>query len=138
MKDEDIGNLLRKLPRHKASDGFTGRLLESLPERPPSAPAWRRPALALAAVVVLMVAVSSAWNYRERAKERAEAAERVEALRTEYESLQRELSELRAIAAESQPVLRLEGGGDVDFLMDLRSLPREAEDARVRPANYGR
>ena len=136
MKDKDIGNLLRRLPRQKASAGFTGRLMERLPHMLPSAPYWRRTALGVAAAVVLTVAASSAWNYWRGERERAEVAQRVEAMRNEYESLQKELEELRSLAAESQPVLSVGGSGEVDFLMDLRALSREAEKSRVRPVSY--
>ncbi len=142
MKDEDIGNLLRKVPKQKASSNFTSRLMEKLPEKlpekPPSVPYWRRPAFAAAAAAVLIVAASSAWDYWREAQERAEAAQRVEALRNEYESLQKELEELKVLAAESQPVLSLGGPQEVDFLRDLRALSREAEESRVRPVNYRR
>ena len=136
MKDEDIGSLLRKLPKEKASSDFTKHLMEKLPENASSAPRWRRPALAIAATAVFILAASSAWNYWQGASERAEAAQRVETLRNEYESLQRELEELRALAAESQPVLNLSGTEGVDFLMDLRALSQEAEESRARPVNY--
>ena len=142
MKDEDIGNLLRKLPKQKASSGFTSRLMEKLPgklpEKSPPVHDWRRPAFAVAAAAVLILAASSAWNYWREAQERADAAQRVEALRNEYDSLHKELEELRALAAESQPVLSLGGTQEVDFLMDLRALSREAEESRARPVNYRR
>ncbi len=90
MKDEDIGNLLRKLPRQQASTGFTDRLMKRLPTGLPTAHPWRRSGLAVAAVVVFTLAASSAWDYWREAQERAEAAQRVEALRSEYESLHEE------------------------------------------------
>ncbi len=142
MKDEDIGTLLRKLPQQKASSSFTSRLMEKLPgklpEKSPSVHDWRRPVFAVAAAAVLILASSSAWNYWREAQERAEATQRVEALRNEYESLHKELEELRALAAESQPVLSLGGTEGMDFLMDLRALSREAEESRARPVNYRR
>ncbi len=141
MKDEDIGNLLRKLPRQQASTGFTDRLMKRMPTAPPTAhPRTRltRSGLAVAAAVVLTLAASSARNYWQGARERAEAAQRVEALRSEYESLHKELEELKALAAESQPILTLGGTGEMDFLMDLRALSREAEGARAHPVNYRR
>ena len=137
MKDEDIGVLLRKLPKQKASSGFTSRVVDQLPEKPPSAYNWKRPVFALAAAVIIL-AGSSAWEYWREAQQRAEAARRVEALRNEYESLHEELGALRAIAAESQPVLSLSSADQVDFLMDLRALSRDAESSRARPANYRR
>lgn len=136
MKDEDIGNLLRKLPKQKASSDFTNRLMEKLPENPSSVFHWRRAAFAIAAVAVLALAATSTWNYWREGRERAKAAQRVEALRNEYESLQRELEDLRALAAESQPVLSLGGTGEVDFLVDLRALSQEAEGSQARPVSY--
>ena len=136
MKDEDIGKLLRDLPRHKASAGFTHRLMERLPNERASAHQWWRPAMAMATAVVVVLAASTAWDHWQKAREQAEAARRVEALRTEYESLERELEELRSLAAESQPVLNLGGTGEVDFVMDLRALSQEAASSQARPVNY--
>jgi hypothetical protein len=95
----------------------------------------------LAAAVVLVVALSSGlahWREAQQERQRAEAARRVEALRNEYEALQRELAELRALAAESQPVVGLGGTEDLDFVMDLRALAREAQQSEARPVDYRR
>jgi hypothetical protein len=133
MRDEDIGKLLRSLPRQQTSTGFTEKLMEKLPDRPSPPAIWRRPAFAMAG---LLVAISFGLGYWREMQERAESAKRIEALRNEYRAVEKELEELRAMAAESQPVLHLSGNDELDFVVDLRELAREAEQSEARPVNY--
>lgn len=136
MRDEDIGKLLRSLPRQQASTGFTEKLMEKLPGRPAPPAIWSRPAFAMAALAGLLVAISFGLGYWREMQERAESARRIEALRNEYRAVEKELEELRALAVESQPVLHLSGNDELDFVMDLRELAREAEQSEARPVNY--
>ena len=137
MKDEDIEKLLRALPRQKTSAGFTPRLLRRL-DKPSSEPtiAWlrARPLLAGAAALLLLGSLTTGmWHWYEL-RERAEAAQRIETLRSEYEALERELDELRSLAAASQPVVELGGTESVDILLDLRTLTAGAgQDQQARP-----
>ncbi|HEX9726714.1 MAG TPA: hypothetical protein VGC53_20720 [Vicinamibacteria bacterium] len=144
MKDEDIEKLLRELPRQKASPDFTPRLLGKL-EKPPSSPTTAglgaRSLIAAAASLMLLVALTSGLRYWSELRERSESARRVEALRDEYEALERELEELRSLAAASQPVVDLGGTEDLDILLDLRAITagtgRDGQ-AQHQPVEYRR
>jgi hypothetical protein len=143
MKDEDIEKLLRELRRQKASPDFTPRLLGKL-ERPPTlTKTWlgERSLVAVAASLMLLVALTSGLRYWSELRERSEAAQRIEALRNEYESLERELEELRLLAAASQPVVDLGGTEDVDILLDLRAIAAGSGsdgEAQHQPVEYRR
>jgi type II secretory pathway component PulM len=143
MKDEDIERLLRALPRQKASAEFTPRLLKTL-DRPPShLKAWlrARSMLAGAGALLLLGAISSgAWHWYER-RERVESARRIETLRNEYEVLEKDLEELRSLAAASQPVVEVGGTEDVDIFLDLRTLAASTgsdRQAQRQPIDYRR
>ena len=93
MKGEDIEKLLRALPRQKASPEFTPRLLKRLAKpSSESTTAWlpTRPLLAGAAVLLLLGALTIGMRHWYELRERAEAAQRIETLRDEYETLERE------------------------------------------------
>ncbi|MGH9461679.1 MAG: hypothetical protein ACRD1X_10715 [Vicinamibacteria bacterium] len=144
MKDEDIEKLLRELPRQTASPEFTPRLMGKL-EKPPSSPttAWRGSRSFIAAAVSLMLlgALVSGLRHWSELRERSEAGQRIEALRNEYEALERELEELRSLAAASQPIVDLGGTENVDVLLDLRAIARAGQDgegARQQPVEYRR
>jgi hypothetical protein len=140
MKDEDIDKLLRGLPRQTASPDFTPRLMGKL-EKPPSSPttAWwgARSLVAVAASLMLLVALTSGLRHWSESRERSEAAQRIETLRHEYETLERELEELRSLAAASQPVVDLGGTEDVDILLDLRAIAA-GRQAQQQPVEYRR
>ncbi len=137
MKDEDIEKLLRSLPRQRASAEFTPRLLKRLATpSSQSTTAWlrARPLLAGAAALLLLGTLTAGMRHWYELRERAEAAQRIETLRSEYEALERELDELRSLAAASQPVVELGGTESVDILLDLRTLNAGAgQDQQARP-----
>lgn len=119
MEDHDLSRLLRELPPEPAREGFTARVLARLDARPePSA--WRRPRLILAgfAAAALMAVLTFAGilQVREHRAEmrKAEARRILQELRTEHDSLQRELR-----ALSSEPVVYLGGNERVDLVVDL-------------------
>lgn len=127
MSDEDIGNLIREIPRAGASADFTGRALQRLEEiesHRHRRPRWSAGALAAAALFLAFVS----QGYLRRRLEQSKTAERVQALRDEYRELQVELEKLRALAREVEPILELGGTEKVDFVFDLRELAREEND----------
>jgi hypothetical protein len=124
MEDHGLGRLLRELPRERAREGFTARVLAGLDARPePSA--WRRPRLVLATAALAAVLVS-AGLLQVRA-ERAEAIRKAEArrvlqeLRTEHESLKQELREL-----SGPSVVYVGGNEEVDLVVDLSRVQNAA------------
>ncbi len=143
MNDDDVGNLLKKLPRREASPEFTDRLMERLDE-PPSRPTHVPRAWVFAgACVVLLGAWLGSVTFEERDQRRETAeridrdtAERIEMMRDEYRALQVELEELRFLASEARPVLDLGGTEQVDFVFDLRRLAEERGKARAQPTSH--
>ena len=138
MNDDDVGTLLKKLPRHEASPEFTERVMERLDEPAPRATHAPRPWVLAGACGVLIGIWLGAVVIQERNEShgRRETAERLEAMRDEYRSLEVELEELRSLASEAQPVLELGGTEQVDFIFDLRRLAQERGKARAQPTSY--
>jgi hypothetical protein len=134
MNDEDLGRLLRELPRAEPSFDFTARVLSRL-ESSPRGSRRKIPALVWMAAVLVGLFVSQGY-LRERF-ERSRAAARVRELRDEYRELQTELEKLRVLTRELEPVLDLGGTEEVEFVFDLRELAREDSNRpRAEPASH--
>lgn len=136
MTDEDLGQLLGKMPRNEAaSSDFTQRVVDKLERRLEAH--RRRPArlraLGFAVAALLLGVAALTGHYLRERMERSKAAERVRELRAEYRHLQEELDKLRALTQEIQPVLDVGGTEQVDFVIDLRELARQ-RDRGERPA----
>ena len=131
MNDDDVGNLLKKLPRHEVSPEFTERVMERLDE-----PALVRRGWVFAGACALLIGVWLGAVVLEERNERRETAERLEMMRDEYRALEVELKELRSLASEAQPVLDLGGTERVDFVFDLRGLAQERGKARAQPTSH--
>jgi hypothetical protein len=129
MSDEDIGRLIREMPRPAASSDFSGRVLAKLGEAEKRGRTRRRSLVAALAASALLLGLFS-QGYVMRRIERSRAAERVQAMRDEYRELQAELEKLRALARDADPILDLGGTESVDFVFDLRELANEAEGRR--------
>ncbi len=140
MNDDDVGTLLKKLPRHEASPEFTERVMERLDEPAPRATHGPRVWVFAGACGVLIgiwlvAVVVQDRNESNESHGRRETAERLEAMRDEYRSLEVELEELRSLASEAQPVLELGGTEQVDFVFDLKWLAEE-RGARAQPTSH--
>jgi hypothetical protein len=121
MEDHGLGRMLRELPRERAREGFTARVLADLDARlEPSA--WRRPRLVFATAAVVAV-MASAGVLQYRADQRHEEARRVlRELRSEHDSLKHDLESLSAPS-----VVYVGGNEQVDLVVDL---------SRVQGANF--
>jgi len=164
--DKILREELRALPRRRAGEGFTAKVLARLDERQPRfRPGWRfrpwgrfRPwpavatgippwGTALAVAVLLALALGLPFVLREvsgrggagPAAGLAVSAQgaRLEELRQEQERLAVELATLKRLAAEPAPVVYLGGDEQTDVILDLGSLARRRAEARIRPASYG-
>ena len=141
MNDDDVGTLLKKLPRHEASPEFTERVMERLDEPAPRATQVARAWVFAGACGVLIGIWLGAVFVQERNESdesngRRETVERLEAMRDEYRSLEVELEELRSLASAAQPVLELGGTEQVDFVFDWRRLAEERGKARAQPTSH--
>jgi len=140
MEDQHLGRLLRELPREKARQGFTNRVLarldavseESERARRGLHRAWRpRLAAAFTALVVVSGAVGLV-RYEQREAQRAARVARAQQLlrelRAEHGQIKRELE-----ALPDPPVVYLGGNEDMDLVVDLSHV---REENGVRPATY--
>lgn len=146
MKDETIRKLLRQLPRDTASVGLKARVMERLSE-PRTSAKWSGALIPAVAVVIVAAVVATPILLERGGRNRQEALEaqrqaatrqRVELLQREYRSLERELEDLRLMAAESQPVLGVQGDDQYDYIFDLRDVLPMATPVgqQVRPVSY--
>jgi len=129
MSEENLGNLLRSLPREKASEGFTDRIMSRLEEG--RRPIVFQPRFALAVSIVLVVA---AWVGADRwlaVQQEEQTNQRIHTLKTEIENIQDDIRLLRDLV----PVLYLGGNEDVDFVLDLGKAAREKGDA-IEPISF--
>jgi hypothetical protein len=138
MEDQHLGRLLRELPREKARQGFTLRVLARLDAAPsrglPRGLLWR-PRLAAAFTALVMMSASTAGlvHYEQREAQRAARVARAQQLlrelRAEHGQIKRELESLPA----APPVVYLGGNEDMDLVVDMRQV-REGDG--MRPATY--
>lgn len=112
MEENELIELLAAQPRSGASDGFTGRTLARLDERPRAAGSMRRytAAAAIALAILSGVAGHRAWRDHQR----------VEALREEHRRLEAELQQIEQVAAGYEPVVYVGGDEKTDYVVDLR------------------
>ena len=121
MEDHGLNEMLRELPRERAREGFTTRVLARLDDRPEPV-VWRHPRLVFATAVLVAV-MASAGVLQYRADQRQEEARRMlRELRSEHESLKQEFESLSA-----PPVVYVGGNEQVDLVVDL---------SRVQGASY--
>ncbi len=135
MRDEDVGPLLKELPRHQASSDFTERVMGRLDHEPSrSRPPRRRLAWVAAAVLVVGTVAFTSHTLRQR-EERRLAETRLEEMRREYRALEAELEQLRSLTSDVEPVLELGGTDELDFIFDGRRFA-ERSGARAEPVSH--
>ena len=129
MNDEQLNELLKQLPRHDSSSGFTGRVLARVDEtrnRTAMFP-W---AAAAALISTVTVAGLTGHYFIEQQQQR----QKVEAFRAEKQKIVLELQELKRLAEQSDPVFYLGGNEDAEYVIDLRAV--EFDPGQIRPASY--
>ena len=122
MNDTRLGDLMRNLPRTKASPAFTREVMRNVGRasaRPGQRPLfWRlAAAFAMAAVVVALVNVAVLQHRQQRTL----------ALRAEQQKLEAELEAVKKIARETEPMVVLENDQGTRVIIDL--------DTAVQPAS---
>ena len=120
MEDHNVGpplQILRELPRERAREGFTARVLASL-DSSPEPKVWRQPRLVFAtaalAAVVASAGILQVHAGRQEALRTAEARRVLRELRSEHDSLKQELQTL-----SQPPVVYVGGDEEVDLVVDL-------------------
>jgi len=125
MEDHSVGPLLRELPRERAQEGFTARVMLRL-DAPSEPKRWLQPRLVLAtaalAAVVASAGILQVHAGRQEALRTAEARKMLRELRSEHDSLKQELQTL-----SQPPVVYVGGDDEVDLVVDL---------SRVRSARF--
>jgi hypothetical protein len=139
MDDRELRDLLLRLPRDAASEGFSARVAERLDAVDRRVRRRRRAAPAIAfAVAVLLASTTALLYFRERREalreERVEQA-RLESLELEYRDIEEELAELQRLVAAAQPVVGVQGPGERGYLLDVGELARARSDGTV-PVAY--
>ena len=130
MKKERIDDLLRTLPRERAGEDFTYRMMERLDGETPTK---RRGRLALGiAVAAVLVAVVSTGVLLWQQAEKAELREEIAVLRAEHQALSRELQ--LVMDSGVRPVVYLGGDDRTDYVLDMNKLMHEKPI--VTPARY--
>jgi hypothetical protein len=112
---------MRELSPERASEDFTGRVLDEFDSRRPSklggiSPRW---AVALATLAAVSLALGFWLHSYPTAESNPSETNAQLLLRQEYESLQSEVDKLRSLAAQPPPVLYLGGDSRVDLVLDL-------------------
>lgn len=140
--DLRVREVLIRLPRERAGEAFTARVLE----RTGAAPGHPRRLRSLAAAALLCAAGALGAHEWNSAQAHQAAAERMASLRAEYEMLQTELQSLQRTADAERPVVYLGGEGDVEYVLDLSRLAVNPSATRpavgrlasssIRPASY--
>ena len=122
MKDTELGNAMRRLPRTSASPRFTSDVLRQLHAAKGSQ--QLRPTFRLAAAFALMLCVALLAFQTAAVRERHQ---RLDALRAEHQRIQKELQQVKALADDPRPVVVLENG-------DTRVIVPAADRQSVRRA----
>jgi hypothetical protein len=117
---DPLSRALAELPRERAGDGFTGRVLARAAAAEPERGGWPRGAVAAAAALVL-VCGATAWRL-ERAQRMENYRGEVQNLQSEHHAIAQELRDLRA--AEKPPLVYLGTNDRVDYYIDLAELQR--------------
>jgi hypothetical protein len=129
---DPLDKLMQGLPRVQASDGFTDRVLAGLERHPRRA--TRSGAVGWAAAAALLLVALIVGGLRvEQQQTAGERASRAAELRSEHESLQRDLARLKSQAEQERPVVYLGGTDQIDLVLDLTSVERPVPLAPVLP-----
>lgn len=130
-----VEEALAELPRERASEDFTRRVLDGLAHRRISTMAGM--SSRWVATLATLTAVGLALGFWLRSYPEAERPvqdESARLLRQEYESLRFEVAALRSLAAQPPPVLYLGGDSQIDVVLDLGQGDFAPTQSDIRPA----
>jgi hypothetical protein len=135
MRDHELRELLRDLPRESPSPEFRARMMAGLDRADRRARLRQRAAPALAFAVALVLAATTAlyWSWQRR-EQRIEQA-RLENLELQYQDIAQDFQELQRMVAAAQPVVGIEGPGERGYVVDLPELAKARAEGSV-PVAY--
>ena len=110
MMDDELGRILRQLPRVEVSPRFRSDVLRAIGARQRPRIVWRL--LAATAMVLILVAGTHGASIRRH-------RQRIQEVRAQLPQLRSELHRVKAIANEVQPVAVFENG-DTRVIVDSR------------------
>ncbi len=132
MNDQQLSEILRSLPKERADEDFTAKLLTRLEASPPATSStvtrYRFAVAACLCLILLGGGLVGAWHWQRLDTKRQTLAE-LDALRSEQRTLERELAELVALT-RSEPIVYLGGSEEVDLVIDLANLARRQYPTR--------
>jgi hypothetical protein len=120
VSDKRMDDLLRTLPKERAGEGFTYRVVERLDQ----APVKSRARLAVALVLLLLLSAVAGVFFFQQA-EKAQLREEIASLRAEHRALSEELHRVMEQSAGIHPVLYLGGDDRRDYVLDVKKFVRE-------------
>jgi hypothetical protein len=123
VKDERLDELLRTLPREKASDDLTRRILEKLDQEEVRPTRARKLVFGFGLAALGLVAALSVFLWLSERARKKEIREQIATLQTEHKLLQARLQEMKRARPE-RPVVYLGGDDQVDYVLDLRNYLR--------------
>lgn len=129
---DPLDELLQGLPRVRASDDFTGRVLAELEGRPRRTPRPGAVGWAVAAALLLVALLIGGLRV-EQQQAAGERASRAAELRSEHESLRQDLARLKSQAEQERPVVYLGSTDQIDLVLDLTSVERPVPLAPALP-----
>jgi len=110
MMDDELGRILRQLPRAEVSPRFGSDVLRAIEARRRPRIAWRL--IAATAMVLILVAGTYGVSIRRQ-------RQRIQEVRAQLPQLRSELHRVKAIAKEVQPVAVYENG-ETRVIVDRR------------------
>ena len=123
--DEKLDSLLKSLPRERAADDFTGRVLDRIDRSKPPVFLYRRLALVTAAALVTLAVALPSISYFRQKSEKEELRQELRSLKADYREIARQYEMIRTppeAAAMRNAVIYVGGDDSVDYVIDISKL----------------
>jgi hypothetical protein len=137
MKESQLDEMLKEVPKERAPQGFTKRVLARADQPRTGGSSWPVwPALAFATVLLALLVPGGIWLWHQD-HSRGALVEEISALRREHQRLTNELRTLRQQMSQVQPVIYIGSDERADYILDLRRLIGDRHRhsaARTEPA----
>lgn len=124
MRDEHLNQLLRELPRYKASDGLAEAVERDIRARATERSATHHRSNRIAGMLVTAAVTLSVAGGTLFLTQQIRERERIDALQSQHRALAAEISALRA-AVDFEPVIDLGEDDGVRYVLDLRPIEEQ-------------
>jgi cell division protein FtsB len=119
--DEKLGQLLKSLPRERAQEDFTGRVMERLEMRRPPVFSPFKIALVSAAAVVVAATMLSTVSHIQQKAEQNHLKQELKSVKAQYRKIARQIEELKN-QPPRDPVIYVGGDDRADYVLDVSKL----------------